>query len=114
MNLPSNVEQFEQLFDDMLPYYSRIAVYDPDKAFISNHKEQCLRIVLAGKEAILAHCDIKPEDAIFSDELFSSLISYAWQNLFNETDRLFLNQNLRQAAECFRMGFMMADLPEMN
>lgn len=107
-------KQQMQLFDDVLPYYSRIAVYDPDKAFIAANKEQCLRLALAGKQVMLAHSDVKPEEAIFSDELFSAYIAEAWSNYFSDADKLFLNNHLQEAAECFRMGFMMADLPEIG
>lgn len=102
-----------QLFQDMIPYYGRISVYDMDKSFIDGHLEQCLRMALAGKQAIQTHPDLKPENAIFSDESFSMLIQEAWSNIFTEEDKHFLNDNLQNAAECFRMGFMMADLPEL-
>jgi len=102
-----------QLFQDLIPYYGRISVYDMDKAFIEEHLEQSLRMALAGKQVILDHPDIKPEDAICSDEAFAQLIQEAWNTIFSDEDRHFLNDNLQKAAECFRMGFMMADLPEM-
>ena len=56
---------------------------------------------------------VKPEDAIFSDELFQSYVSEAWIKLMDDEDKLFHNAHLTEAAECFRMGFMLADLPEM-
>lgn len=102
-----------QLFDDILPYYSRIAIYDPDRDFIRDHKEACLRIALAGMQTMQSHPDVKPEDAIFSDDLFSAYIAEAWTHCLTDADRHFLNDHLQHAAECFRMGFMMADLPEM-
>jgi len=114
-NLPEVAKsQMSQLFDDVLPYYSRIAVYDPDKTFISANKVQCLRLALTGKEVMLSHADVKPVEAIFSDQLFSEYIAEAWAKYLADEDKLFLNNHLQEAAECFRMGFMMADLPEMN
>lgn len=106
-------KQTQQLLEDMLPYYGRIAVYDVDKQFITEHMEQCLRLALAGKETILTHKDLTPEAAIFSDEHFSQLLQEAWASVLSNEDKHFLNDHLQQAAECFRMGFMMADLPEM-
>lgn len=103
-----------QLFDDMLPYYSRIAVYDPDKEFINANKVQCLRLALAGKHVMLSHKEVTPEQAIFSDELFSTFIAEAWSSCMSDDDKRFLNDHLQEAAECFRMGFMMADLPEVS
>lgn len=105
--------QQSQLFQDLIPYYGRISVYDMDRSFIESHLDQCLRMALAGKTVILSHPDILPENAIFSDEIFSQLIQEAWNAVFSTEDKVFLNENLQKAAECFRMGFMMADLPEM-
>lgn len=107
-------KQQMQLFDDVLPYYSRIAVYDPDKEFINANKVQCLRLALAGKQVMLSHKEVTPEQAIFSDELFSAFIAEAWSNCLSDEDKRFLNDHLQEAAECFRMGFMMADLPEFG
>ena len=110
---PEERARMSQLFDDIQPYYARIAVTLPDKSFIAEHHDQCLRMALAGKEAILAHKDMKPEEAIYSDDLFAHCIEYAWHNVFTESDQQFLNTYLKPAAECFRMGFMLADLPEI-
>lgn len=107
------LDKQRQLFQDMIPYYGRISVYDMDKTFIVEHLEQSLRMALAGKQVILSHPDIKPEDAIFSDEAFAKLVQEAWNSVFSDEDKHFLNDNLQKAAECFRMGFMMADLPEL-
>ena len=110
----SQRQQQRQLLMDMLPYYQKIAVYDPDKVFIEANMESCLRIALAGKAVMKQHAaDVKPEDAIFSDELFRAYIGEAWTSFFDREDQLFLNAHLTEAAECFRMGFMLADLPEM-
>lgn len=106
-------EQTRQLFIDMLPYYGRISVYELDKVFINANIESCLRIALAGKQVMLAHTELTPEEAIFSDDHFSALLQEAWREAMDEGDKRFLNSHLQEAAECFRMGFMMADLPEM-
>ena len=74
--------RLSQLFDDVLPYYSRIAVTVPDKEFIHLHHDACVRMALAGKQAVLEQPDIKPEDAIFSDPQFAQCIEYAWKNIF--------------------------------
>ena len=103
-------KQLMQLFDDMTPYYNRIAVYDVDKAFVSEHKVPCVRVALAARKVTLA-AELKPEEAIFSDDLFAQLVTQAWQTAFSPEDRSFFNANLQNAAECFRMGIMMADLP---
>ncbi|MCR5394247.1 MAG: hypothetical protein K6E86_02500 [Bacteroidales bacterium] len=102
-----------KLFDDVLPFYTRIAVGVPDKGFISAHHESCVRMALAGKQAVLSLGDVKPEDAIYSDEHFARCIEYAWQHSLTELDKVFLNEHLQHAAECFRIGFMLADLPEL-
>lgn len=102
-----------QLMDDMIPYYERIAVYDVDKEFVRANREQCMSIALTARKLTFDHSDIKPEDAIFSDQLFGQLVSEAWEHVFSTEDKLFFNANLQNAAECFRMGIMMADLPEM-
>lgn len=102
-----------QLMDDMIPYYERIAVYNVDKAFIRANREQCMIIALVARKLTTEHKEIKPEDAIFSDELFGKLISEAWEKVFTNEDKIFFNTNLQNAAECFRMGIMMADLPQM-
>lgn len=107
------ISRQRQLFQDMIPYYGRISVYNMDKAFIEEHMDKCLRMALAGKQVILNHPSITPEDAIFSSEIFAQLIQEAWGNAFSTEDKHFLNDNLQNAAECFRMGFMMADLPEV-
>ncbi|MBP5680811.1 MAG: hypothetical protein J6X31_07160 [Bacteroidales bacterium] len=104
--------RLSQLFDDVLPYYTRIAVGIPDKEFIRQNHDACVRMALAGKQTVLACADIKPEDAIFSDPQFAQCIEYAWKNIFSDEDKHFLNDNLKKAAECFRVGFMLADLPE--
>ena len=104
--------RLSQLFDDVLPYYSRIAVTVPDKEFVQSHHDACVRMALAGKQAILEQSDVKPEEAIFSDPQFAQCIEYAWKNIFTDDDKKFLNDNLQKAAECFRVGFMLADLPE--
>ena len=108
-----NQARQRQLFKDIIPYYGKISVYDMEKAFINGHEEQCLRMAMAGKQVMLSHPDIKPEDAIFSDAHFSRMIQEAWADVFTDDDKHFLNDNLQNAAECFRMGFMMADLPEL-
>lgn len=100
-----------QLMDDMIPYYERIAVYDVDKDFIRTNREQCMSIALAARKLTTDAADIKPEDAIFSDDLFGKLVTEAWQQVFSNENKLFFNANLQNAAECFRMGIMMADLP---
>lgn len=105
-------KQLIQLMDDMIPYYNRIAVYDVDKEFICSHREQCMRIALAARLLTTKHSDLKPEEAIFSDEMFGRLVTEAWQQQFTDEDKSFFNANLQQAAECFRMGIMMADLPD--
>ena len=102
-----------QLMDDMIPYYERIAVYNVDKDFIRDHREPCMRIALSARKLTTDHHEVKPEEAIFSDQIFGQLVSEAWQHLFTPEDKLFFNANLQHAAECFRMGIMMADLPEM-
>lgn len=107
------LRQLSQLFDDMMPYYQRIAVYNIDKEFVAGHKTQCVRLALAARKVTLESEDVKPEEAIFSDEMFSKLITSAWKECFSDDDRVFFNTNLQQAAECFRMGIMMADLPQM-
>lgn len=38
-----------QLFQDIIPYYGRISVYDMDKAFIDGHLEECVRMAMAGR-----------------------------------------------------------------
>lgn len=105
-------KQLMQLFDDMIPYYRRIAVYDVDKEFVAAHKEQCLRLALAARRVTLQTTDVTPEQVIFSDELFGRIVTKAWQDAFSDVDRLFFNAHLQQAAEAFRMGIMMADLPQ--
>lgn len=100
-----------QLMDDMIPYYGRIAVYDVDKDFIRTNRERCMSIALAARKLTTDNKDVKPEDAIFSDDLFGKLVTDAWQQAFSNEDKLFFNANLQHAAECFRMGIMMADLP---
>lgn len=105
--------EHRQLLQDMIPYYDRIAVYSLDKEFINANLEPCLRLALAGKQVMLNHTELTPEEAIFSDTHFQMLIAEAWNNEFSQEDKLFLNDNLQKAAECFRMGFMMADLPEI-
>lgn len=102
-----------QLMDDMIPYYERISVYDVDKDFVRSHRSHCMSIALAARKLTADHHDFKPEEAIFSDQLFGQLITEAWETIFTDEDKLFLNANLQQAAECFRMGIMMADLPQM-
>lgn len=102
-----------QLMDDMTPYYERIAVYDVDKEFVRANREQCMSIALTARRLASDHPDIKPEDAIFSDELFTKLVGEAWQQLFTDDDKCFFNAHLQNAAECFRMGIMMADLPQI-
>lgn len=102
-----------QLMDDMIPYYERIAVYNVDKEFVRANREQCMTIALVARKLTTDHNDIKPEEAIFSDDLFGQLVTEAWQKLFTTEDKLFFNANLQNAAECFRMGIMMADLPSM-
>jgi len=104
--------EHRQLLQDMIPYYDRIAVYSIDKEFINANLEQCLRVAIAGKQVMLKHTELTPEEAIFSDTHFQALIGEAWNEEFSHEDKLFLNNNLQKAAECFRMGFMMADLPE--
>lgn len=102
-----------QLMDDMIPYYERIAVYDVDKAFIRANREQCMSIALTARRLTADHKEIKPEEAIFSDDLFGQLVSEAWREVFADEDKIFFNANLQNAAECFRMGIMMADLPQI-
>ena len=107
-------KQQRQLLMDMLPYYQKISVYDADKTFIEANLVACLRIAMAGKAIMKQHSTtVKPEDAIFSDKLFQTYFSEAWNTLMDDEDKLFLNAHLTEAAECFRMGFMLADLPEM-
>lgn len=106
-------KQLIQLMDDMIPYYNRIAVYNVDKAFVQAHREQCMSIALTARKLVSDHNELKPEDVIFSDELFGNLVSEAWERLFSVEDKCFFNENLQHAAECFRMGIMMADLPQM-
>jgi len=118
MNLWDNLSEEKkaenkQFLQEMIPYYDRIAVYDIDREFINANLEQCLRIALAGKQIMLKHTEITPEEAIFSDSHFQAMIREAWNEVFSNDDKLFLNDNLQHAAECFRMGFMMADLPEL-
>lgn len=103
-----------QLMDDMIPYYERIAVYNVDRDFIRTNREHCMSIALAARKLVTEHTDMKPEEAIFSDQLFSTLVSEAWQNVFDPNEKVFFNTHLQQAAECFRMGIMMADLPEVD
>lgn len=103
-----------QLMDDMIPYYERIAVYDVDKDFVRANREQCMSIALTARKLVAEHSDIKPEDAIFTDDLFARLVGEAWQQVFSDKDKLFFNANLQNAAECFRMGIMMADLPQIE
>ena len=105
--------KMSQLFDDVLPFYTRIAVQVPNKEFIQSHKEACVRLALAGKVTILSLEKISAEEAISSDDIFAQCIQYAWDNLLTDSDKLFLNDHLTDAAECFRMGFMWADLPDM-
>lgn len=111
----SDVEQKQliQLLDDMIPYYERIAVYNVDKEFVRSNRNACMSIVLAARDIVTTHTDIKPEEAIFSDDLFGKLIAQAWEQIFSVDDKIFFNSNLQNAAECFRMGIMMADLPQM-
>lgn len=110
----SQKKQQRQLLMDMLPYYQKIAVYDADKSFIQEHLEACIRIAHAGECVMKNHPDVKPEEAIFSDDLFRTYVSEAWNSCFDDEDKIFLNEYLAEAAECFRMGFMMADLPQIN
>lgn len=102
-----------QLMEDMIPYYERIAVYDVDKEFIRANRERCMSIALTARKLTADHNEIKPEDAIFTDDLFGKLVTEAWEKLFSTEDKVFFNANLQNAAECFRMGIMMADLPQM-
>ena len=102
-----------QLMEDMIPYYERIAVYDVDREFIRANRERCMGIALAARKLVTEDSSVSPGDAIFSDELFGTLVTAAWQNVFDGGDRAFFNSHLQQAAECFRMGIMMADLPEV-
>ena len=102
-----------QLLDDMIPYYERIAVYNVDKEFVRANREQCMSIALTARKLTTEHQEIKPEEAIFSDDLFGKLVSEAWGNVFSNEDKLFFNTHLQNAAECFRMGIMMADLPQI-
>lgn len=106
--------QLTQLLDDMMPYYNKIAVYTADKDWIRSHRERCMSIALSARKLTAAHQDMTPEEAIFSDQLFGQLVTEAWQSVFTDEDKLFFNANLQQAAECFRMGIMMADLPQME
>lgn len=103
-----------QLMDDMIPYYERIAVYNVDREFVRKNRNQCMSIALAARKLTYNHTDIKPEEAIFSDDIFGKLITEAWEQLFTIEDKIFFNANLQNAAECFRMGIMMADLPEID
>lgn len=100
-----------QLMDDMIPYYERIAVYNIDRTFVKENREPCMSIALTARKLTTDHGEIKPEEAIFSDDLFAKLVAEAWQHVFTDEDKLFFNANLQNAAECFRMGIMMADLP---
>ena len=102
-----------QLMDDMIPYYERIAVYNVDKEFVRANREQCMSIALTARKLTTEHQEIKPEEAIFSDDLFSRLVSEAWEKVFSNEDKIFFNTHLQNAAECFRMGIMMADLPQI-
>lgn len=102
-----------QLMDDMIPYYERIAIYNVDKDFVHANREQCMSIALTARKLTTDHQEIKPEEAIFSDEIFGRLVGEAWEKVFSNEDKLFFNANLQNAAECFRMGIMMADLPQM-
>ena len=102
-----------QLLDDMIPYYERIAVYNVDKEFLRANRAQCMSIALTARKLTSDHSEIKPEEAIFSDVLFGKLVSEAWEEVFSNEDKLFFNANLQNAAECFRMGIMMADLPQI-
>lgn len=102
-----------QLMDDMIPYYERIAVYNVDKEFLRANREQCMSIALTARKLMTEHQEIKPEEAIFSDDLFGKLVSEAWKKVFSNEDKLFFNAHLQNAAECFRMGIMMADLPQI-
>lgn len=102
-----------QLMDDMLPYYERIAVYNVDKEFVRTNREQCMSIALTARKLTTEHQEIKPEEAIFSDDLFGKLVSEAWEKVFSNEDKIFFNTHLQNAAECFRMGIMMADLPQI-
>lgn len=102
-----------QLMDDMIPYYERIAVYNVDKEFLRANREQCMSIVLTARKLMTEHQEIKPEEAIFSDDLFGKLVSEAWEKVFSNEDKLFFDAHLQNAAECFRMGIMMADLPQI-
>lgn len=102
-----------QLMDDMIPYYERIAVYNVDKEFVRANREQCMSIALTARKLMTEHQEIKPEEAIFSDDLFGKLVSEAWEKVFSNEDKLFFNAHLQNAAECFRMGIMMADLPQI-
>lgn len=107
-------QRLQQLMDDMLPYYRRIAVYDIDKAFLSDHREESLRIALASRQVMASHTDMKPEEALFSDDQFAQLVGEAWQTTFSDADRLFFNAYLQHAAECFRLGMMMSELPPLG
>lgn len=102
-----------QLVDDMIPYYERIAVYNVDKEFVRANREQCMSIALTARKLMTEHQEIKPEEAIFSDDLFGKLVSEAWEKVFSNEDKLFFDAHLQNAAECFRMGIMMADLPQI-
>lgn len=102
-----------QLMDDMIPYYERIAVYNVDKEFVRANREQCMSIALTARKLTTEHQEIKPEEAIFSDDFFGKLVSEAWEKVFSNEDKLFFNTHLQNAAECFRMGIMMADLPQI-
>lgn len=102
-----------QLMDDMIPYYERIAVYNVDKDFIRANREQCMSIALTARKLTTDHKEAKPGDAIFSDDLFGKLVSEAWEKVFSNEDKAFFSANLQNAAECFRMGIMMADLPQV-
>lgn len=102
-----------QLMDDMIPYYERIAVYNVDKEFVRANREQCMSIALTARKLTTEHQEIKPEEAIFSDDIFGKLVGEAWEKVFSNEDRLFFNTHLQNAAECFRMGIMMADLPQI-
>lgn len=106
-------KQLMQLLTDMMPFYERVSVYNVDKEFFKSHRISCLRMALAARCVVERHTDVKPEEIFYSDDLFRQMIGEAWQLYFAPEDRSFFQENLQNAAEFFRMGVMMADLPQM-
>ena len=53
-----------------------------------------MNIALTARKLTSEHQEIKPEEAIFSDEFLGKLVSEAWEKVFCNEDKIFFNANL--------------------